>query len=112
MSLARRGRRGVAKFNPTSDSAIGGALGYLGLGAIAGSGLGALGGAMSKPADIVGGAVAGGSTGVGVVAVGGFIVGLVSARNRNVGFASAGIGLGALVLMNLATNIGANVKTA
>jgi hypothetical protein len=107
--LSRRRDRGLAYANPTSSSAIGGALGYLGLGAAVGGGLGALGGAMSKPQDLLGGAVGGGSVGVGATALGGFVVGLVSPKNRNVGFATAGIGLGALILVNLATNIAANM---
>jgi hypothetical protein len=107
--LTRRRRDGLAYANPTSTSAIGGALGYLGLGAAAGGALGAVGGAISKPPDILGGAVAGGSVGVGATALGGFVVGLVSTKNRNVGFAAAGIGLGALILINLATSVAANL---
>jgi hypothetical protein len=106
--LSRHRDRGLAYANPTSSSAIGGAIGYLGLGAAVGGGLGALGGAMAKPIDILGGAVGGGSVGVGATALGGFVVGLVSPANRNVGFATAGIGLASLILVNLATSIAAN----
>jgi hypothetical protein len=108
-SITRRDR-GLAYANPTSGDAIGVALGYLGLGAGIGAGVGALEGALQKPPEILGGAVAGGSVGIGVTALGGFIVGLVSPNNRNAGFATAGIGLGGLILINLASNIAANAS--
>jgi hypothetical protein len=110
--LARRRRSSLAYVNPTTPSAVGGALGYLGLGAAVGAGVGALGGALSKPQDVLGGALAGGSVGIGFTGLGGFVVGLVSAKNRNVGFATAGIALGGLILINVATSIAANVKPA
>ena len=108
----RRRDRGLAYANPTSGSAISTGLMALGVGAAIGGGLGALGGAMAKPqADPLGGAVAGGSVGVGVTAVGGFIYGLVSPEHRNAGFAAAGIGFGGLLLLNLATNVATNSTT-
>jgi hypothetical protein len=110
--LARRSRRdrGLAYANPLSNDAIGKAIGYLGLGAGIGAGVGGIGGAVAKPPEILGGAVAGGSVGVGVTALGGFVVGLVSPRNRDAGFATAGIGLGALILVNLAASIASNAS--
>jgi hypothetical protein len=110
--LSRRSRRdrGLAYANPLSHDAIGTALGYLGMGAGIGAGVGGIGGALAKPPEILGGAVAGGSVGVGVTALGGFVVGLVSPRNRDAGFAAAGIGLGALILVNLATSIAGNAS--
>ena len=108
--LARR--NSLAYANPTSKSAVGGALGYLGLGAAVGGGLGAVGGSMAKPQDVLGGAVSGASVGVGAVAMAGIIVGLVDASARNVGFAAGGIGIGALILTNLVTNVVSQTKPA
>jgi len=107
MKLARRrSRRRLARRNPSG--AIPTALSYLGIAAAAGGALGGVGGALKTPTDLLGGAVAGASLGVGVTALGGFIVGLVSAPNRNAGFATAGIGWGALILANLATAVASN----
>ena len=105
--LRRRRSRGLA--NPLGGGgAISSALSYLGIAAVAGGALGSVGGALQQPVDVLGGALAGASVGVGVTALGGFVVGLVSERNRNAGFAMAGIGWGALILVNLSTAIAAN----
>jgi hypothetical protein len=86
---------------------------YLGIAAGVGGALGAVGGSLQKAPDVFGGALAGSSLAVGVTSLGGFVVGLVSPANRNAGFATAGIGWGALILANLATAIAANAtKTA
>jgi hypothetical protein len=68
---------------------------------------------MQKPAsDVGGGAIGGASLAVGLTSLGGFIVALVSPARRNAGFATAGIGWGALILTNLATTIAANASKA
>lgn len=108
--LRHRRDRGLAYANPLGKSAVGSALSYLGIAAAAGGTLGAVGGAMAKTPDVMGGALAGGSLAVGVTSLGGFVVGLVSPANRNAGFATAGIGWGALILANLATAVAANVS--
>ncbi len=107
-SLSRRDR-GLAYANPMREGAIGTALGYLGIGAGVGGGLGAIGGGLAQPPDLLGGTIGGATIGVGLTAFGGFVVGLVSPKNRDAGFAAAGIGLGALILTNVAMNISGRV---
>lgn len=99
-AITRRRRRGLARRNP--DSAIRGGLGYVGLGAGVGAGIGGLGGAMATPQTVLPGALNGAVWGTAVTTVAGFVVGLVSKKNRDVGFATAGIGL----LANIALSVG------
>lgn len=97
-SLARR-RTGLG--NPTIGSDdIGSAVGYLGLGALVGAGLGAL-----TFVPRTEGALGGAATGVAVTSVGGIVVAIVSDKNRGAGIATAGIGLGGLVLLGLVGGI-------
>ena len=103
--LSRRGDRGLAYANPMKGDAITTGLVALGVGAGIGGGLGAIGGSMATPSDPVAGAVGGATIGVGLTSVGGFIVGLVSEKRRNAGFAAAGIGLGSLIVLNLVVGL-------
>jgi hypothetical protein len=52
----------------------------------------------------------GGATGVGVTSLVGLVVGLVSAKNRDAGFVTAGVGLGSLLALNLITTSTMSVK--
>jgi hypothetical protein len=112
--LNRRRERGLAYANPMAPSAVSEALYYLGIGAGVGGALGGVGGGLAKPPDILSGALGGASIGVGLTALGGFIVGLVQPQNRNAGFAAAGIGWGSLILVNVISNVASSTsaKTA
>lgn len=99
MKLARRSHRGLG--NPIAYSGdVPTALTWLGGGAVVGAGLGALT-AANKPT----GALQGAMSGVALVGVGGLVVAVFSKANRPAGFATAGIGLGGLALLGLATNL-------
>jgi hypothetical protein len=100
-----RRRNSLAYANPTSSDAITSGLVALGVGGAVGGGLGAISGSMQTPPAPLDGAVGGASIGVGLTALGGFVVGLVSQKRRNAGFAAAGIGLGGLLVINLVTNL-------
>lgn len=110
--LARHRDRGLAYANPTSGSAITSGLVALGVGAGVGGGLGAIAGSTQTPSDPMGGAVSGASVGVGLTALGGFVVGLVSPKHRNSGFAAAGLGLGGLLVANLVMGLAGASKQA
>lgn len=110
--IARRHDRGLAYANPMKGDAITSGLVALGVGAGVGGGLGAIGGSMQTPSDAVGGAVAGASVGAGLTALGGFVVGLVSQKHRNAGFAAAGLGLGGLLVLNLVTTLSTKTSSA
>lgn len=94
-SLVRRRRTGLSNPNIGSND-VGTAVGYLGLGALIGAGLGAL-----TYTPRTQGALGGAATGVAVTGVGGLVVGIVSDKNRGAGIAAAGIGLGGLALLGL-----------
>jgi hypothetical protein len=96
-NLARR-RTGLA--NPIGSDDISRGIGWLGIGALVGGGLGAL---MYTPRGW--GALGGASTGVAVTAVGGLVAAAVSKPNRGAGIAAAGIGLGSLVIVGIASSL-------
>jgi hypothetical protein len=102
---SRRRDRGLAYANPMRGDAVTSGLVALGVGAGIGGGLGAIGGSMQKPPDTMGGVVTGASAGVGLTALGGFVLGLVSPKRRDAGFAAAGIGLGGLIVLNLVAGL-------
>jgi hypothetical protein len=96
MKLAKR-RVGIGAVD---SSGVSTALTWLGGGAVVGAGLGALT-AANKPT----GALSGAMSGVALVGVGGLVVAVISKANRPAGFATAGIGLGGLALLGLATSL-------
>ena len=98
-SLARRRQTGLSNPNIGSND-VGTAVGYLGLGALVGAGLGAV-----AYVPRTQGALGGATTGVAVTGLGGLIVAIVSDKNRGAGLATAGIGLGGLVLLGLVGGI-------
>jgi hypothetical protein len=90
--------RALARRNPAD---LGAGARNVGLAAAGGAALGAGGAAIQSsatwpvwPNGVLGGA----STGAGLATVGGVIVGLVSTKYRSEAFATAGVGLAALIL--------------
>lgn len=110
--ITRRRSNSLAYANPTSSDAITSGLVALGVGGAVGGGLGAIGGAMAQPPMPLDGALSGASVGVGLTAIGGFVLGLVSQKRRNAGFAAAGIGLGSLLVLNLVANLSKGASNA
>ena len=104
--LARR-RTGLGNPTAIGSDDVGSAIGYLGLGALVGAGLGAL--AFVPRAQ---GALGGAASGVAVTGVGGLVVAIVSDKNRGAGLATAGIGLGGLVLVGLVGGIARGAAAA
>lgn len=102
MALARRGkglRRKRAKPNPSSS--LGTAFTWLGGGALVGGGIGAV----AAPTNRAVGALGGAMSGVTLVSVVGFGVGVFSPRRREAGFYTAAVGLGGLIALGLVTSI-------
>ena len=100
--MKRRRRTGLTRYvraNPDSG-AIPTAIGALTLGALVGAGAGAI-----TQAPAATGALNGAEVGVAVTGVGGLVVAIFSAKSRMSGLATAGIGLGSLALLGLATNL-------
>jgi hypothetical protein len=104
LSRRRRYRAGIARVNPTSRPAITTALKWLGGGAIVGGTAGAIGSASgASSANMMTGVIGGAAAGVGLVSLGGLVVALASAPNRNAGLATAGVGLATLLVTQLIT---------
>jgi hypothetical protein len=98
-SLARR-RTGLGNPTTIGSDDVGSAVGYLGLGALVGAGLGAL-----TYTPRTQGALGGATTGVALTGVGGLVVAIASDKNRGAGLATAGIGLGGLVLVGIVAGL-------
>jgi hypothetical protein len=98
-ALARRRRAGLG--NPIGSSDVSDALGYLAIGGLVGAGLGALVGGPTVGT----GALNGAASGVAITGVGGLVVAIFSEKNRSPGLATAGIGLGGLVLFGIVTSL-------
>jgi hypothetical protein len=98
-ALARRRHRGLG--NPIGSSDVSDALGYLAIGGLVGAGLGALVGGPT----LATGALNGAASGVAITGVGGLVVAIFSEKNRSPGLATAGIGLGGLVLFGVVTSL-------
>jgi hypothetical protein len=111
-ALARRRRSGLrgGRRNPTK-TAVGTALKWLGTGALVGAAVGGIGAAAgATQASIPIGMLGGGSAGVAVTSLVGLVVGLVSPKNRDAGFVTAGVGLGSLLAVNLVTTTTMSAK--
>ena len=106
MSTRRLARRHntLARANPLRKGPVMTALKWLGASAAVGGLAGGVGSAANLtsanlPTGIVGGAAAL----VGITSIGGLVVGLADRKNRDAGLATAGIGLAALLAVNLVT---------
>ena len=90
----RRGRR-----NPTSTT--GTALGYLAEAAVVGAVVGAIFN-LSAPGPS---ALSGAQSGVALAGIGGLLFGIFDKKKRDVGFVTAGVGLGGLVLLSIVSSL-------
>jgi hypothetical protein len=103
-ALARR-HTGLAYANPMRKGAISTALVWLGASAVAGAVIGGVASATNlTSANLTTGMIGGAASVTALTSLGGLVVGLASPSNRNAGFATAGLGLAALVVTNLVTS--------
>jgi hypothetical protein len=103
-NLARR-RSGLG--NPIGSDDISRGVGWLGIGALVGAGLGA---ALSTPRTT--GALNGGASGVAITSIGGLVVAAFSPSNRGAGIAAAGIGLGSLAIIGVTMSLVGSARAA
>jgi hypothetical protein len=112
MKLARRPHRKVVRRNPIGDT--GRAIGYLTTGGLIGAGAGAVMNAIGSPcgdknpALLCGagwGAVQGASWGLGIVSLGALVVAAANDRKRELGLVTAGLGLGGLIILGVASSM-------
>jgi hypothetical protein len=113
MKLARRPHRKVVRrHNPSGDA--GRAVGYLATGGVIGAGAGAILNALNSPcagqnpALLCGagwGAVQGASWGLGIVSLGALVVAAANERKRELGLVTAGLGLGGLIVLGVASSM-------
>jgi hypothetical protein len=81
--------------------AVGTAVGIVGACAGAGAGLGVVGSAFNNNSDFGAAALNGAVVGTSVATLGGLLVAIFSAKNRETALETAGIGLGALIVERL-----------